>query len=307
MSRELTPQETAERSLIKTYRKSIWNPFIAAVKRYELIEPGDRIAVCISGGKDSVILAKLMQELQRHTSQPFELVFMVMDPGYKSENRKLIEDNAALLGIPITIFDSDIFDVTVSVEKNPCYLCARMRRGFLYAKAQELGCNKIALGHHFSDVIETTVMGLFYGGQLQAMPPKLRSKNFPGMELIRPLYCVHEDAIIAWKNYNHLQFLQCACRFTEEREAAGDGVGRSKRQEIKFLLRELKKTNPNIEKSIFQGINGLQLDTFPGFKHRGVFHSFPELYNHPDWFAGETKSEEISEELAKVKSKSRKN
>ena len=297
MSRELTPQETAERSLIKTYRKSIWNPFIAAVKRYELIEPGDRIAVCISGGKDSVILAKLMQELQRHTSQPFELVFMVMDPGYKPENRKLIEDNAALLGIPITIFDSDIFDVTVSVEKNPCYLCARMRRGFLYAKAQELGCNKIALGHHFSDVIETTVMGLFYGGQLQAMPPKLRSKNFPGMELIRPLYCVHEDAIIAWKNYNHLQFLQCACRFTEERDAAGDGVGHSKRQEIKFLLRELKKTNPNIEKSIFQGINGLQLDTFPGFKHHGVFHSFPELYNHPDWFAGEGKTEENPEEL----------
>ena len=297
MSRELTPRETAERSLIKTYRKSIWNPFIAAVKRYELIEPGDRIAVCISGGKDSVILAKLMQELQRHTSQPFELVFMVMDPGYKPENRKLIEDNAALLGIPITIFDSDIFDVTVSVEKNPCYLCARMRRGFLYAKAQELGCNKIALGHHFSDVIETTVMGLFYGGQLQAMPPKLRSKNFPGMELIRPLYCVHEEAIIAWKNYNHLQFLQCACRFTEERDAAGDGVGHSKRQEIKFLLRELKKTNPNIEKSIFQGINGIQLDTFPGFKHRGVFHSFPELYNHPDWFAGEGKTEENPEDF----------
>ena len=295
MSRELTPQETAERSLIKTYRKSIWNPFIAAVKRYELIEPGDRIAVCISGGKDSVALAKLMQELQRHTAQPFELVFMVMDPGYNPANRKLIENNAALLGIPITIFDSDIFDVTVSVEKNPCYLCARMRRGFLYAKAQELGCNKIALGHHFSDVIETTVMGLFYGGQLQAMPPKRRSKNFPGMELIRPLYCVHEEAIIAWKNYNHLQFLQCACRFTEERDAAGDGVGHSKRQEIKFLLRELKKTNPNIEKSIFQGINGIQLDTFPGFKHRGVFHSFPELYNHPDWFAGEGKTEENPE------------
>lgn len=297
MSRELTPQETAERSLIKTYRKSIWNPFIAAVKRYELIEPGDRIAVCISGGKDSVALAKLMQELQRHTAQPFELVFMVMDPGYNPANRKLIEDNAALLGIPLTIFDSDIFDVTVSVEKNPCYLCARMRRGFLYAKAQELGCNKIALGHHFSDVIETTVMGLFYGGQLQAMPPKLRSKNFPGMELIRPLYCVHEEAIIAWKNYNHLQFLQCACRFTEERDAAGDGVGHSKRQEIKFLLRELKKTNPNIEKSIFQGINGIQLDTFPGFKHRGVFHSFPELYNHPDWFAGEGKTEENPEDF----------
>lgn len=295
MSRELTPQETAERSLIKTYRKSIWNPFIAAVKRYELVEPGDKIAVCISGGKDSVLLAKLMQELQRHTSQPFELVFMVMDPGYRPENRKLIEDNAALLGIPITIFDSDIFDVTVSVEKNPCYLCARMRRGFLYARAQELGCNKIALGHHFSDVIETTVMGLFYGGQLQAMLPKLRSKNFPGMELIRPLYCVHEDAVIAWKNYNHLQFLQCACRFTEERDAAEDGVGHSKRQEIKLLLRELKKTNPNIEKSIFQGINGLQLDTFPGFKHDGVFHSFPELYNCPDWFAPEGKTEENPE------------
>lgn len=297
MPRTLEPYQMIERSIIKKYRDELWKPFVYAVKKYELIQAGDKIAVCISGGKDSVILAKLMQELQRHTSQPFELVFMVMDPGYKPENRKLIEDNAALLGIPITIFDSDIFDVTVSVEKNPCYLCARMRRGFLYAKAQELGCNKIALGHHFSDVIETTVMGLFYGGQLQAMPPKLRSKNFPGMELIRPLYCVHEDAIIAWKNYNHLQFLQCACRFTEEREAAGDGVGRSKRQEIKFLLRELKKTNPNIEKSIFQGINGLQLDTFPGFKHRGVFHSFPELYNHPDWFAGETKSEEISEEL----------
>ena len=296
MSRELTPQETAERSLIKTYRKSIWNPFIAAVKRYELVEPGDKIAVCISGGKDSVLLAKLMQELQRHTSQPFELVFMVMDPGYRSENRKLIEDNAALLGIPITIFDSDIFDVTVSVEKNPCYLCARMRRGFLYARAQELGCNKIALGHHFSDVIETTVMGLFFGGQLQAMLPKLRSKNFPGMELIRPLYCVHEDAVIAWKNYNHLQFLQCACRFTEERDAAEDGVGHSKRQEIKLLLRELKKTNPNIEKSIFQGINGLQLDTFPGFKHDGVFHSFPELYNCPDWFAPEGKAKKSPEE-----------
>ena len=297
MSRELTPQEIAERSLIKTYRKSIWNPFIAAVKRYELVSPGDKIAVCISGGKDSVMLAKLMQELQRHTDRPFELVFMVMDPGYKPENRKLIEDNAALLGIPITIFDSDIFNVTVSVEKNPCYLCARMRRGFLYAKAQELGCNKIALGHHFSDVVETTVMGLFYGGQLQAMPPKLRSKNFPGMELIRPLYCVHEDAVIAWKNYNHLQFLQCACRFTEERDAAGDGVGHSKRQEIKFLLRELRKNNPNIEKSIFQGINGVQIDTFPGLKHHGVFHSFTELYEHPDWFAGEGENEEKEREL----------
>ncbi len=279
MSRELTPQETAERSLIKTYRKTLWNPFIAAVKRYELVSPGDRIAVCISGGKDSMVLAKLMQELQKHTDQPFELSFLVMDPGYNPENRALIEENARTLGIPITVFNSDIFDVTVRVEKNPCYLCARMRRGFLYAKAQELGCNKIALGHHFSDVIETTLLGLFYGAQLQTMPPKLHSKNFPGMELIRPLYCVHEDDIIAWKNYNHLQFLQCACRFTEARDASGDGVGESKRQEMKVLLRELKKTNPNIEKSIFRAIHGVQLDTFPGFKYRGQAHSFLEFYD----------------------------
>ncbi len=271
MSRELTIQETAERSLIKTYRKSLWNPFIAAVKRYELVEPGDRIAVCISGGKDSMVLAKLMQELQRHTEQPFELTFLVMDPGYNPANRALILENAEKLGIPVQIFESDIFDVTVQVEKNPCYLCARMRRGFLYAKAQELGCNKIALGHHFSDVVETTLLGLFYGAQLQAMPPKLKSRNFPGMELIRPLYCVHEDAIIAWKNYNHLRFLQCACRFTEARDASGDGVGESKRQEMKVLLRQLKKTNPNIEKSIFRAIHGVQLDTFPGFKQ--IFES----------------------------------
>lgn len=286
-----------ERSLIKKFRKSIWRSFTRAIQKYDLIQEGDKIAVCISGGKDSMLMAKLMQELQRHGKFPFELVFLVMNPGYNEDNWKIIQDNAKLLDIPLTVFESDIFNIVAEVDRNPCYLCARMRRGYLYSHAKELGCNKIALGHHFSDVIETTVMGLFYGGQLQAMPPKLRSKNFPGMELIRPLYCVHEDAIIAWKNYNHLQFLQCACRFTEEREAAGDGVGRSKRQEIKMLLRELKKTNPNIEKSIFQGINGLQLDTFPGFKHRGVFHSFPELYNHPDWFAGETKSEEISEEL----------
>ena len=278
MSRELSPREIAERSLIKTYRKSLWNPFIAAVKRYELVEPEDRIAVCISGGKDSMVLAKLMQELQRHTDHPFSLTFLVMDPGYRPENRALIEANAALLGIPVIIFESDIFEVTTQVEKNPCYLCARMRRGFLYAKAQELGCNKIALGHHFSDVVETTLLGLFYGAQLQAMPPKLHSKNFPGMELIRPLYCVHEDAIIAWKNYNHLQFLQCACRFTEARDAAGDGIGESKRQEMKLLLRELKKTNPNIEKSIFRAIHCVQLDTFPGFKYHGRAYSFLERY-----------------------------
>ena len=278
MPRELTPQEIAERSLIKTYRKTLWNPFIAAVKRYGLVEPGDRIAVCISGGKDSMVLAKLMQELLRHTEQPFELVFLAMDPGYAPANRQLLEDNAAALGVPLTIFASNIFDVTVQVEKNPCYLCARMRRGFLYSRARELGCNKIALGHHMSDVIETTLLGLFYGAQLQSMPPRLRSKNFPGMELIRPLYCVHEDAILAWKNYNHLRFLQCACRFTEARDASGDGIGESKRQEMKALIRELKKTNPNIEKSMFRAIHGVQLDTFPGFKFRGRAFSFEDAY-----------------------------
>lgn len=286
MSRDLTPQETAERSLIKTHRKQLWNPFIAAVKRYELVSPGDRIAVCVSGGKDSFVLAKLMQELQKHTDRPFQLTFLAMDPGYNPANRALLEENAGCLGIPLTIFESGIFDVTVQVDKNPCYLCARMRRGALYAKARELGCNKIALGHHFSDVIETTLLGLFYGAQLQAMPPKLRSKNFPGMELIRPLYCVHEDAIVKWRNYNGLRFLQCACRFTEERDASGDGVGESKRQEIKVLLRELKETNPNIEKSIFRAIHGVQLDTFPGFKHRGSAYAFSDIYNGFSGFGG---------------------
>ena len=278
MSRELTPQEIAERSLIKTYRKRIWNPFIAAVKRYELVCPGDHIAVCISGGKDSMLLAKLMQELLRHTDRPFSLTFLVMDPGYNPENRALIESNAARLGIPVQIFESDIFDVTTQVEKNPCYLYARMRRGWLYAKARELGCNKIALGHHFSDVVETTLLGLFYGAQVQAMMPKLHSKNFPGMELIRPLYCVHEDAIIAWKNYNQLRFLQCACRFTERAAAHSSDGSSSKRQEVKLLLRELRRKNPDIEKSIFHSIHSVCLDTMVGYKSGGVEHTFADCY-----------------------------
>lgn len=268
-----------ERSIIKKYRKSIWNRFVGGVKDYHLIEEGDRIAVCISGGKDSMLLAKCMQELQRHSYMKFSLEFLVMDPGYNPANRRRIEDNAALLGIPVKIFESDIFEVVEAIAESPCYLCARMRRGHLYKYAQSLGCNKIALGHHLSDVLETTLLGLFYGAQLQTMPPKLRSRNFPGMELIRPLYCVHEDAIIAWKNYNGLRFLQCACRFTEERDGAADGVGESKRQEMKLLLRELKKTNPNIEKSMFRAIHGVQLDTFPGFKFRGRAFAFPEAYN----------------------------
>ena len=278
MSRELTVAETAQRSIIKKYRKVLWNPFIAAVKRYELIQPGDRIAVCISGGKDSMLLAKLMQELQSHTAAPFELEFLVMDPGYNPANRARIEENARKLEIPIRVFESDIFAVSASVEKNPCYLCARMRRGFLYSKARELGCNKIALGHHFSDVIETTLLGLFYGSQIQGMLPKLRSKNFPGMELIRPMYCIHEDDIVAWKNYNHLEFIQCACRLTENRVVDDSGLSNSKRQEMKELIRRLKQGNPNVEKSIFRAIHGVQLDTLVGYKTGGTFHSFLERY-----------------------------
>ena len=235
--------------------------------------------MCISGGKDSMLLAKLMQQLQRHSEVPFELVFLVMDPGYNPVNRQKIESNAELLHIPLTIFESDIFEVASSTEKNPCYLCARMRRGNLYHQAQELGCNKIALGHHFSDVIETTLIGMFYGSQLQGMMPKLHSTNFPGMQLIRPMYCIHEDAILAWKQYNNLEFIQCACRMTEKIDASGDGIGPSKRQEIKLLLRELRKTNPNIEKSIFNSIHAVCLDTMPGYKTGGVAHSFLERYD----------------------------
>ena len=279
MKRELEPYQLIERSIIKKYRKELWPPFIVAVKRYELIQANDKIAVCISGGKDSMLMAKLMQELQKHSDVPFELVFLVMDPGYNEINRQKIESNAELLHIPVTIFESNIFSVANNTDKNPCYLCARMRRGFLYAKARELGCNKIALGHHFSDVIETTLLGLFYGAQMQSMPPKLHSKNFPGMELIRPLYCVHEEDIIAWKNYNGLRFLQCACRFTEQRDAAEDGVGQSKRQEMKQLIRTLRETNPNIEKSIFAAIHDVQIDTLAGCKFAGRRYAFTEYYD----------------------------
>ena len=282
MAKELEAYQIAERSIIKKYRRELWKPFIAAVKRYELINPGDKIAVCISGGKDSMLMAKLLQELQRHTESPFELMFLVMDPGYNEMNRRKIEENAALLHIPVTIFDSDIFDVANSVEQNPCYLCARMRRGFLYAKARELGCNKIALGHHMSDVIETTVMAMFYGAQIQAMPPKIHSKNFPGMELIRPMYCIHEDHVIAWCRYNHLDFIRCACRFTEQCAENDSKSGRSKRQEIKELIRELKKNNPTIEKSIFASIHDVQLDTMVGYKYRGREHPFTEMYERKD-------------------------
>ncbi len=279
MSRELTFAERVERSLITTYRKELWKPFILAVKRYELIQAGDKIAVCISGGKDSMLMAKLMQELQKHTNVPFEAVYLVMDPGYNEINRRKIEQNAALLEVPITIFETNVFEVANGSEKNPCYLCARMRRGCLYSKAKELGCNKVALGHHFNDVIETTVMGMFYGAQLQAMLPKLHSDNFEGMELIRPMYCIHEDDIIRWKNAHELEFIQCACRFTENCTMCDNGGGGSKRQEVKVLLKRLRKDSPDIEKSIFNSIHAVCLDTMPGWKSGGQEHSFLEHYN----------------------------
>ena len=279
MARTLEPYQLVERSIITKYRKVLWNPFIEAVKRYEMIQPGDRIAVCISGGKDSMLLAKLMQQLQKHSDFPFELVFLVMYPGYNELNRRKIESNAALLNIPVTIFESDIFEVADSAGKSPCYLCARMRRGYLYSRAQELGCNKIALGHHFNDVVETTLISMFYGSQLQAMLPKLHSTNFEGMTLIRPLYCVHEDDIIAWARDNDLEFIQCACRLTERSAADTGDVNVSKRKEIKLLLRRLRQGNPNIEKSIFNSIHAVALDTMPGFKTGGVEHSFLEHFD----------------------------
>lgn len=279
MERQLETYQKIERSIIKKFRKQLWTPFIVAIKRYELIQAGDKIAVCISGGKDSMLMAKLMQELQRHSEVPFELVFLVMDPGYNEVNRQKIESNAAILNIPITIFETNIFDVANNSDKSPCYLCARMRRGHLYKKAQELGCNKIALGHHFNDVIETTVMAMFYGAQLQAMLPKLHSSNFEGMELIRPMYCIHEEDIIRWKNAHGLEFIQCACRFTENCAASEDGSGNSKRQEVKLLLKRLKKDNPDIEKSVFNSIHSVCLDTMPGWKTKGETHSFLENYD----------------------------
>ncbi|MBR4256862.1 MAG: tRNA 2-thiocytidine biosynthesis protein TtcA [Clostridia bacterium] len=275
MKKELEFYRNAERSITKKFRKTLWNPFVEAVKTYELIKPGDKIAACISGGKDSMLMAKLLQMLQRYSEIPFELDFIVMDPGYNELNRKKIENNAEKLNIPVYIFESQIFDIANSVAKTPCYLCARMRRGHLYAKAKERGCNKIALGHHFNDVIETTVMAMLYGSQLQAMLPKLHSTNFPGMELIRPLYRVREDDIISWADYNGLDFIRCACRFTEN--SAAD-LGASKRLEVKQLIKQLCEKDAGVDKNIFNAIHGVCLDTFPAYKSNGVIHSFLDGY-----------------------------
>ena len=275
--RKLEKYIEIERSIIKKYRKTIWSNFIGAVQEYELIKENDKIAVCISGGKDSMLLAKCMQQLQRHSNVPFELVFLVMDPGYNKENRKLIEENSKLLNIPVHIFDSDIFEVTVRSGGSPCYLCARMRRGCLYSKAQSLGCNKIALGHHFNDVIETVLMSMMYSSEIKTMLPKLHSTNFEGMELIRPLYKVKEQDIISWSNYNGLRFLQCACKFTEESTERED---LSKRKETKALIEYIKTFNPNADDNIFRSLHNVNLATLPGFRDcdSGELHSFLEKY-----------------------------
>lgn len=265
-----------EKSIQKKYKKKLWRPFCKAINQYELVEPGDKIAVCISGGKDSMLMAKLFQELKRHNKFEFELVFLVMDPGYNETNRQMIIDNSKKLNIPVQIFDSQIFDSVFHIEKSPCYLCARMRRGHLYAKAKELGCNKIALGHHFDDVIETTLLSMFYGSEVKTMMPKLHSENFAGLELIRHLYLVKEESIISWRKHNDLTFINCACRFSEGCSLINDGT--SKRKEVKELIKTMKQVNPNVDQNIFKAIDNVNLDCILGTKKDKVYHSFLEEY-----------------------------
>lgn len=267
-----------ERSIIKRFRKEIWSRFVKAVKEYQLINENDKIMVCISGGKDSFLMAKCIQELERHSDVKFEVKYVVMDPGYNKKNREYIIENAKKLNIPITIFESNIFEVVSSVGDSPCYLCARMRRGYLYSKAQELGCNKISLGHHFNDVIETTLLSMFYGSEIKTMLPKLHSENFPGLELIRPLYLVREKDVLAWRDYNNLEFLNCACKFTELTSSI-EKENISKRKEIKKLIASLKEVNPNIDNNIFNSINNINLNTVLGYKKDGVKYSFLDDYD----------------------------
>ncbi len=271
--------QNVEQSLRKTYKKRIWSRFCRAINTYELVKPGDKIAVCISGGKDSMLMAKLFQELKRHNKFEFEVKYLVMDPGYNEANRHIIEENARRLNIPVTFFESNIFDAVYEIENSPCYLCARMRRGHLYAYAKELGCNKIALGHHYDDVIETILMGMLYGGQVQTMMPKLHSTNFEGMELIRPLYLIREDDIKSWRDYNDLHFIQCACKFTDTCTTCNNEENRSKRVEIKELIRTLKQKNPFVEGNIFKSVENVNLDTVVEYKTGGVRHNFLERYD----------------------------
>ena len=271
-------RESVEKSLQKKFRKELTSKFLRAIREYELIKDGDKIAVCISGGKDSMLMAKLFQEILRYKKINFEVKFLVMDPGYNAANRKIIEDNAGMLGIPVNIFESDIFESVYTVEKSPCYLCARMRRGYLYNFAKSLGCNKIALGHHYDDVIETILMGMLYGAQIQTMMPKLKSTNFEGMELIRPMYFIREDDIKAWRDYNNLHFIQCACKFTDTCTTCNNGQNHSKRQEVKELIRTLKKTNPEVEQCIFKSVENVNLDTVVAYKVKGKRSSFLDNY-----------------------------
>jgi len=267
-----------ERSIIKTYRKSIWRKFIAGINEYKMINEGDKIGVCISGGKDSMLMAKCIQELKRHGVVKFDAEYIVMDPGYNAANRQRIIDNAKILNVPIHIFETKIFDSVVNVEDHPCYLCARMRRGYLYKEAQKLGCNKIALGHHFDDVIETILMGMLYGAQIQTMMPKLHSTNHPGMELIRPLYLVKEKDILAWTKFNNLEFIQCACRFTENYANDAENTS-SKREEMKALIKQFRKTSPYIEKNIFNSVKDINLSTVIGYHKGGESYNFMDDYD----------------------------
>ena len=278
MKRELERYQEIEKSIITTYRKTIWKRFIEAINEYKLIEDGDKIAVCISGGKDSMLMAKCFQELERHGKKNFEVVYLCMNPGYNEINKQRILSNAKLMNIPLTFFESNIFDVVERIDNNPCYICARMRRGYLYNKARELGCNKIALGHHFDDVIETILMGMLYGSQVQTMMPKLHSSFHKGMELIRPMYFVNEADILAWKNKNDLQFIQCACRFTENCTMCDNGGGGSKREEVKNLIKKLRKINPKVDINIFRSVENINLNTVISYVQDGKVHHFLDDY-----------------------------
>ena len=284
LRREIARQESGdlrarvEQSIRTKYKAPLLSRFVRAIKDYRLIRDGDRIAVCISGGKDSMLMAKLFEELHRHSQWDFDVKYLVMDPGYNEANRRIIETNARNLGIPITVFESNIFESVYHIEKSPCYLCARMRRGHLYTYARELGCNKIALGHHYDDVIETILMGMLYGSQIQTMMPKLHSTNFPGMELIRPMYLIREDDIKSWRDSNGLHFIQCACKFTDTCTSCNNGQNHSKRQEIKELIRELKKINPGVENAIFRSVENVCLDTVIAYKQKGTVHHFLDSY-----------------------------
>ncbi|MCR4646335.1 MAG: tRNA 2-thiocytidine biosynthesis protein TtcA [Oscillospiraceae bacterium] len=278
MAEEARAQSDIELSIVKNFRRQIWSKFLKGIKEYELIKAGDKIAVCISGGKDSMLMAMCMKRLQQYTKVPFEVVFLVMNPGYNEINYQKIQENASLLNIPIQVFETGIFDAVAKVDQHPCYLCARMRRGYLYKTAQELGCNKIALGHHFDDVIETILMGMLYGSQVQTMMPKIHSENYAGMQLIRPMYLVREADIIRWKQYNDLQFIQCACRFTENCTMCDNGGGGSKRQEIKTLLKQLRAANPAVDMNIFRSVENVNLQTLISYHLGDEYHHFLERF-----------------------------